>query len=162
LPKRRRSTKTNAAITALEDQHQSNLTKIATKGETERGKQVAQIAAANLKDQATLFSSILDPVASGIDTIFDSVIRGTQSVSQAFRRMAQDILLSIAKSGIKDLLLGGQAGGLGASIFGTQGAGGGLAGIIASAFGGPAITGSLSAAFSSAFTSALPSVTSSL
>jgi hypothetical protein len=154
LDEREEINKTNAAMQALESEHQAKLLSIATKGETEQGKQVAQIAAANLKDQATLFNSFLEPIASGFDAMFDGVIRGTQKVSDAFRKMGEDLLLSIAKSGLKDLLLGGSSGSVGASIFGEAGKGGGIAGIIASTFGGPAVSGALTKALTTAFTAA--------
>jgi hypothetical protein len=66
--------------------------------------------------------------------------------------MAESIGLSMADSGIKDLLLGGAKDTLGASIFGQEGTqGGGLAGVIASAFGSAATATGLSAALSKAW-----------
>ncbi|HLW71568.1 MAG TPA: hypothetical protein VKS22_13210 [Candidatus Binataceae bacterium] len=74
--------------------------------------------------------------------------------------MGEDIALSIAKSGIKDLLLGGKEGSFGAALFGKEGAGGGLAGIGASIFGGPAATGAVNKLFGDAFKAAEPAVKS--
>jgi hypothetical protein len=142
--------KTQAAIIAAEENYEAERTKIATKGATERSKLQAQSAAENLKDQAALFTSIFDPIASGIDTLFTGIISGTQKTSVAFRKMADDLLLSFAKSGLHDLLLGGTAGGIGSKIFGEAGKGGGIAGLIASEFGGPAKSGLLGSLFGGA------------
>jgi hypothetical protein len=106
------------------------------------------------------FSSMLEPISQGFDQLFSSIVRGTESISQAFKKMGIEMAESLAKSGLKDILMGGSKDSIGASIFGTQGAGGGLAGMMASAFGGPAITGSLTQALSAAFRSAQSAISS--
>jgi hypothetical protein len=111
-------------------------------------------AAKAAEDINKTWTSVLEPIDAGFNAMFDSVIRGTQKLSEVFRRMAADILLSIAKSGIHDLLLGGKEGSFGAGLFGQENKGGGLAGALAAQFGGPAVTGALTKALTTAFAAA--------
>ena len=105
----------------------------------------------SLKDYSEEIASVFDPVGNAFGASFDAIIAGTQSVTLAFQHMAQSIILEMAKGGIHDLLVGGKANTLGGSIFGISGAGGGLAGTIASAFQGSAISTALKTSLTSAW-----------
>jgi hypothetical protein len=152
--------KAQADLEAAELTHQAKLTEIATKGATDRSKLEVQSITEQMKQLSGEIGSLLEPISRGFDQIFSGVLQGTQSASQAFRKMALDMGLALAQSGIKDLLLGGGANTIGAKLFGQTGQGGGIAGMIAAAFGGPAITGSLTQALSTAFRSAQSAISS--
>lgn len=133
--------KANVGLEALEVQHEATMLTLATKGASDKNKLMVDSATESTKETAALFQSIMEPIASGFDQMFKGVIQGTQTLSQAFKKMAEDIGLAIASSGIKDLLLGGSAGSLGSKLFGTAGAGGGLAGLIGGLIPGRAAPG---------------------
>jgi hypothetical protein len=59
------------------------------------------MAEQQLADLEKSFGSVFDSIGSAITTSFNGVIAGTQTVSDAFRNMAQSILLSITDTIIK-------------------------------------------------------------
>jgi hypothetical protein len=147
--------KTNAEIQAAEIEHQAKLLDIDTAATKQRTTQMAQLAAEQTKAIATAFTSILQPISQAFDQMFTGVIQGTQTVAQAFRKMGLDIALSIARSGLTDLLLGApKENAFASGVFGTQGAGGGLGGLLANAFKGTAISGEVNKLFADAFKAA--------
>lgn len=105
----------------------------------------------DLKDNAEVIASAFTPITSAFETAFNGVIQGTQTVSQAWKKMLDSMALELLKSGLHDLLLGGAKNTLGASIFGTTGQGGGIAGQIAQAMGGTAVVTSLKNALTTAW-----------
>jgi hypothetical protein len=105
-----------------------------------------------LKNYSSEISSVLEPVAQAFQESFTGVIQGTQTVTQAFTKMADSIGLELLKSGLHDLLVGGGKNTIGGSIFGITGEGGGIAGQLAEAFQGSAISTALKTSLTTAWT----------
>ncbi len=105
-----------------------------------------------LKDYSEVIASAVTPITSAFEQSFSGVIAGTQTLSQSWKRMLDSMGLELLKSGLHDLLLGGSKNTIGAEIFGTTGAGGGIAGAIASAFSGSAVSAGLKASLTNAWT----------
>ena len=61
---------------------------------------------------------------------------GTQTVTEAFRKMGESILLEFAKGGLHSLIGGASANSAWSSIFGVSGKGGGIAGMAGNALTG--------------------------
>ena len=112
---------------------------------------VRAIAAENLKNTSAEIASAITPITSAFETSFTGVIQGTQTIGQAWKKMIDSMGLELLKSGLHDLLMGGTKGMIGASIFGETGAGGGIAGALATAFQGSAIQTGMKGALSGAW-----------
>jgi hypothetical protein len=104
-----------------------------------------------LKADSEEIASVFEPIASAFEQSFTGVIQGTQTVSQAFAKMADSIALEMVKSGLHDLLMGGAKNTFGASLFGTTGEGGGIAGELAKAFQGSTVAAGMKSALTSAW-----------
>jgi len=105
-----------------------------------------------MKAYSTEIASAFEPIASAFETSFTGVIQGTQTIGQAWKKMIDSMGLELLKSGLHDLLMGGAKNTIGASIFGETGAGGGIAGALATAFQGSAIATGMKSALSTAWT----------
>lgn len=63
--------------------------------------QLVGLQAASLKQQSSGWADLVNQVNSDIDTMVDSVLRGTQTMWQAFGRFLGDMILSFAKDILK-------------------------------------------------------------
>jgi len=111
-----------------------------------------QQAVQDLKANSEVIASAVTPITSAFEQSFTGVIQGTQTMNQAWKKMLDSMGLELLKSGLHDLLLGGTKNTIGAEIFGTTGEGGGIAGAIASAFSGSAVSAGLKASLTNAWT----------
>jgi len=108
---------------------------------------------AELEDTAAIedaFNGLADTMNGALGQMLTGVLRGTQSMKEAFRDMVRNILLSLASKALQNAITGlfAQVGRAASQKFGGSGAGGILSGMFGSGKGGSTAGGILGAALS--------------
>lgn len=69
--------------------------------EFDHNNRIKEIDRQAAQERAVTWSTFMDPIQSAFSTSIDAIIRGTTTLTQAFRNMAQNILLSFVDLGIR-------------------------------------------------------------
>ena len=108
---------------------------------------------AQSKAAAAEIASVLTPIATAFDQVIGGILQGTQTATEAFRKMGESILLEFASGGLHALFTGGSQNSMWSALFGVSGKGGGIAGMAGSALtggGAPGLSGAAGAGAGSA------------